>query len=149
MGGRLVLVASAILLAGWACAAEQAEEPDLEMQVTETEIAFARTMAERNFEAFTTFLSEEAIFFAGERPLRGKQEVAEAWSGYFEGEEPPFSWEPRTVEVLPSGNLALSTGPVHNRDGKHIADFTSIWRQEEPGVWKIVFDKGNPVCASR
>jgi len=28
--------------------------------------------------------------------------------------------------------------------GKPIARFNSIWRQEAPGVWRIVFDKGQP-----
>jgi len=27
-----------------------------------------------------------------------------------------------------------------------LATFSSIWRQESPGVWRIVFDKGNPEC---
>jgi len=45
--------------------------------------------------------------------------------------------------VLESGNLALSTGPVRDPSGKVTGSFTSIWRQEKPGVWRIVFDKGN------
>jgi hypothetical protein len=52
------------------------------------------------------------------------------------------------VEVLGSGTLALSTGPVRDPSGKLIGTFTSIWRQDAPGVWRIVFDKGNPVCKS-
>ena len=63
----------------------------------------------------------------------------------FRGESIPFSWEPEQVEVLDSGTLALSTGPVYDPNGKLIATFTSIWRQEMPGKWRIVFDKGNPV----
>ena len=42
------------------------------------------------------------------------------------------------------GTLALSTGPVRNPAGQPIARFNSIWRQEAPGVWRIVFDKGQP-----
>jgi hypothetical protein len=30
--------------------------------------------------------------------------------------------------------------------GKLISRFTSIWRQEAPGRWRIVFDNGEPVC---
>ena len=30
--------------------------------------------------------------------------------------------------------------------GKPVATFTSIWRLEAPGTWRIVFDKGNDVC---
>jgi len=42
--------------------------------------------------------------------------------------------------------LALSSGPVHDAKHKLIGRFTSIWRQEAPGVWRIVFDKGTDVC---
>jgi len=58
----------------------------------------------------------------------------------------PFSWEPAEVEVLDSGTLALSSGPVHDPAGRLIGTFTSIWRLEAPGRWRIVFDKGGEVC---
>ena len=64
----------------------------------------------------------------------------------YEGPTAPFSWEPQTVEVLDSGTLALSSGPVYDPKGKNFATFTSIWRLEAPGTWKIIFDKGNDVC---
>ena len=48
--------------------------------------------------------------------------------------------------MLDSGNLALSSGPVRDPSGKLVATFTSIWRQEGPGTWRIIFDKGNDVC---
>jgi hypothetical protein len=35
---------------------------------------------------------------------------------------------------------------VYDPGGKLVATFTSIWRLEAPGVWRIVFDKGNDVC---
>jgi len=120
-------------------------EASLQQQVMDTERAFARTMATRDHRAFTGFLSEETIFFSGDRPLHGKQAVAAWWKRHFEKPEAPFSWEPETVEVLDSGQLALSTGPVRDPKGKPIATFTSIWRLEGK-AWRIVFDKGNPVC---
>jgi ketosteroid isomerase-like protein len=58
----------------------------------------------------------------------------------------PFSWEPAEVEVLASGALALSSGPVRDPHGKLIGRFMSIWRLEAPGQWRVVFDKGSPVC---
>jgi ketosteroid isomerase-like protein len=110
-------------------------------EVRATETAFARTMALRDHAAFTTFLSDEAVFF-GRTVQHGKKEVADAWARFFNGDAAPFSWEPEQVEVLPSGNLALSSGPVYDPKGELIGRFTSIWRQEAPSVWKIVFDKG-------
>lgn len=118
----------------------------LEDQVAETERAFARTMAERDHAAFTAFLSEEVVFVAGTGVQRGKAEVAAAWLTYFAAAEAPFSWAPETVSVVDSGTLAISTGPVWDGAGKRTATYTSIWRQEEPRVWRIVFDRGTDAC---
>ena len=141
-----------ILLAGMAllmATAVYAGEPDpekLRQQVEDTERAFATTMADRDYDAFKTFLSNEAVFFSAEKPLRGKQQVTDVWKAYFEDPGAPFSWAPQQVEVLGSGTLALSTGPVNDPDGKLVARFTSIWRLESSGQWRIIFDKGNRAC---
>jgi ketosteroid isomerase-like protein len=119
---------------------------DLQKQVADTERAFARTMSDRDFAAFTRFLSAETIFFNGSKALRGKEAVADAWKRFFDKPEAPFSWRPEQVEVLDSGTLASSSGPVYDPSGRQIATFSSIWRLEAPGVWRIIFDKGNDVC---
>ncbi len=119
---------------------------DIQQVVADTERAFARTMAERDHAAFVRFVSEEAVFFSGTKVLRGKQQVADGWKPYYQGPTAPFSWQPEQVEVLQSGALALSSGPVRDAQGKLIATFSSVWRLEAPGVWRIVFDKGNEVC---
>lgn len=113
-------------------------------QVWAAELAFARTMADRDLSRFSEYLAEEAVFFAGTTALRGKSEVVEGWSQYFTGPDAPFSWEPDQVEVLASGGLALSTGPVLDPAGNVIARFNSIWRLEPSGEWRVVFDKGSP-----
>src|ERR1700693_5913377 len=117
-----------------------------EREVADTERAFAKTMADRDYSAFKSFLSDDAVFFSGSTALRGKQRVADAWQRFFEKAEAPFSWQPEQVEVLESGELALSTGPVRDAHGELFATFTSIWRREAAGQWRIVFDKGADVC---
>ena len=134
-----------VLLAGCASppsAPRPADRAALEQQVADTERAFAKTMADRDHEAFTRFLADETIFFSGPTPLRGKTAVAAYWKRFYEKPAAPFSWKPDQVQVLESGTLALSTGPVHDASGKCIGRYNSIWRQESPGAWKIVFDKG-------
>lgn len=113
-------------------------------QVWAAEVAFARSMADRDAQAFAEFIAEEAVFFAGTTPLHGKARVVEAWAGFFKEKEAPFSWAPDQVEVLASGTLALSTGPVRDPSGKVVARFSSIWRLEASNRWKVVFDKGGP-----
>lgn len=70
----------------------------------------------------------------------------QAWAGFYQGAQPPFSWEPKAVEVLDSGTLAISSGPVRDPAGKLIATFTSVWRHDPAGAWRIVFDKGARAC---
>jgi ketosteroid isomerase-like protein len=111
--------------------------------VRAAEVAFARTMADRDFEAFLGFVSEDAVFFAGNRPLRGRDEIGAAWRPFFEGSEPPFSWTPDVVQVLESGGLALSSGPVMAASGEPAGRFNSVWRLEPDGRWRVIFDKGS------
>jgi ketosteroid isomerase-like protein len=146
MRAAMAAGACVALFAGCALTPPQSNTADLQRQVADTERAFAKTMADRDHAAFVTFLSAEAIFFAGPTPLHGRQQVADAWKRFYEKPNAPFSWAPETVEVLDSGTLALSSGPVWDPKGKQFATFTSIWRLEAPGVWRIVFDKGNDVC---
>jgi len=113
-------------------------------QVWAAETAFARSMAERNVQAFAEFIADEAVFFAGTTALRGKAKVVEGWAGFFADKEAPFSWAPDQVEVLASGTLALSTGLVRDPAGKMVARFNSIWRLEGANRWRVVFDKGSP-----
>ena len=143
---KQILSAGVTLLMMTTVSAQQPDPGQLRQQVEDTERAFAATMADRDHNAFTSFLSEETVFFSGEAPLRGKQQVADAWKPYFEGPDAPFSWEPQQVEVLDSGTLALSSGPVRDPDGKLVATFTSIWRLDASGNWRIIFDKGNRAC---
>jgi ketosteroid isomerase-like protein len=120
------------------CGAEEPPSDDLGA----IETAFAATMADRDLEAFASFLDDEAIFYAGPTELRGKDAVVDAWSRFFEGENPPFSWNPEVVSVLESGKLGLTSGPVLDPEGNRVGTFNSIWRKNAAGIWKIVFDRG-------
>ncbi len=143
---RISLIALAGLIAGCAATAPKISHDAATREVEATERAFAKTMADRDFAAFQSFLADETVFFSGKEPLRGKAVVAERWKRLYEKPAAPFSWEPDQVEVLASGGLALSTGPVHDPQGKLIGRFQSIWRREASGQWRIVFDKGSEVC---
>lgn len=120
---------------------------ELRDQVWKAETAFAKTMADRDHAEFASFLADEAIFFGSKGVMRGKAEVAEGWKRFFEGPSAPFAWGPEKVEVLASGTLAMSSGPVSDPEsGKRVGTFNSVWRREMDGTWKIVLDNGCPQC---
>lgn len=141
-----LLVALALVPAG--AETKPNPKPDLHRQVFEAESSFAHTMAARDHKAFGQFVAEEGIFFGRRAVLRGRTEVLEGWKRYFDGPTAPFSWQPEVVEVLDSGSLAHSSGPVHDTDGKLIGTFNSTWRLDPDGRWRVVFDKGCEVCDS-
>lgn len=145
---RISLLLCAAALAS--CATPSVTTPparaELVAAVTAAETAFARTMADRDFAAFMRFVADDAIFLNGGRPLRGKAAVGGHWQRFFQSPSAPFSWRPEFVEVIESGALAQTTGPVMSPDGKIIARFYSTWRRSADGRWQVVFDDGYDVC---
>lgn len=123
--------------------AAQARDASAAAEVRAREIAFAQTMTDRDLDAFLRFVAPDAVFFNGSEPIRGREAVARAWAPFFEGPSAPFSWHPDVVEVLDSGDLALSSGPVRDPAGNPVGRFNSIWRKGADGRWLVVFDKGS------
>ncbi|MBC8119481.1 MAG: nuclear transport factor 2 family protein [Burkholderiaceae bacterium] len=141
-----LLVYSVLLLSACSSVTPRTDPALLKEQVTAAEVAFAKTMADRDLAAFSRLISDEAVFVNRGKAIRGKEAISAAWKGFYDSPRAPFSWKPDLVEVLPSGVLAYSTGPVMNPDGVLIARFNSIWRLEAPGQWRVVFDHGSEVC---
>jgi ketosteroid isomerase-like protein len=138
---RRLLFAALLLAAATAAAQSSLEARRAEVFVAER--AFARSMAERDFAAFGRYVAEDCVFF-GSTALHGREAVLAAWKPFFDGAQAPFSWEPDQVEVLSSGDLALSTGLVKNPAGAVTARFNSIWQRRADGGWQVIFDKGGP-----
>ena len=143
----LLNVGAVLALSMPASASDTAKQSlaELTEQVRATEIAFAKTLADRDVKAFTSMIAPDVIWL-GDRPLRGPAAVLASWQPFFEGPKAPFSWAPEIVEVQEGGKLALSTGPVMNPEGKRVGTYTSIWRREKSGKWLIIFDRGCPAC---
>jgi ketosteroid isomerase-like protein len=136
------LAVTAIAQAGWPDADEIARRV-VEARAAET--AFAAAFAARDVPGFRRFLAPDTIWM-GKEALHGPEAVMAAWNGLLTSPKPPFSWSPDLVLVLPSGDLARTTGPVLDADGKLTARFQSVWRRKVTGVWEIVFDFGTDVC---
>lgn len=113
--------------------------------LAQVERDFAQAFAERDRERFAAYLAEDAVFLNPDgTALRGKAAILEGWADFFTG-DPPFSWYPTVSEV--SGDLGLSQGPVLSPKGEWLANFSSVWRRQDDGTWKVVFD-GAPPCRS-
>jgi ketosteroid isomerase-like protein len=138
---RSLSLTAVCLLATVTAGGVRSSADELRRQVLESERAFAATMGARDFDAFSRFLAHEAIFMSGKEVLRSSDAVRKAWRRYYDGPRAPFSWQPEQVEVVDSGTLAYTSGPIRDREGKRIGSFNSVWRLEAPGRWRIVFDR--------
>ena len=154
-----LLMLPALLLAALSSAAAAAERVErlraLADEVSAAERDFARTMADRDLQAFAGFVAEDAVFRSGRELLIGRSAVVEGWRESFNPGPAPFSWEPDRVTVADSGTTAISSGPVHGPDGRIIGRFTTIWRKEgapDGGArWRVIVDQGVPLieCAAQ
>jgi len=141
------LLALFMLAAVTAASAAPSESIEtLAAEVRDAENAFAKSKADRDLAAFASHVADDAVFFGSKSALRGKAAVVEGWKALYEGPKAPFSWESADVQVLDSGKLAHSSGPVRDPSGKVVGNFNSIWRRAANGQWKVVFDKGCNVC---
>ena len=113
--------------------------------VKAAEIAFAKTMADRKLERFGDFVAEDAVF-NGRSAQIGHAAVMDAWKHFFDGPQAPFSWAPDAVAPTADGRYAISTGLVHDPAGKVAGRFTSIWRRDADGHWRVVADQGVDVA---
>ena len=114
-------------------------------EVKTTEIAFAKTMADRRFDRFADFVADDAVF-NGAKPHIGKPAVLDAWKGFFGATPAPFSWAPDAVAPTADGRYAISTGLARDAAGKVISRFTSIWRKDADGHWRVIVDQGVDVA---
>ena len=115
-----------------------------------TEIKFSLSAENRDAGSFRAFIDADARFL-GNSVTRGPAAIAAAWRDFFADDGPTIKWRPQFVEVLQDGTLALTRGPyrmiVTDEQGvatEHWGTFNSVWRLQDNGAWKVVFDAGSP-----
>lgn len=131
----LILPFVSVALAG----AAPVDEKDPVATLTAAERALAATAVREGFNpALLRFVAEDGIIFRPD-PVKGK-------SWLLSGEPMPatLDWWPEYVETSCDGKLGWSTGPVIRDGGPARSHYVTIWRREEDGLWRFVFDQGSP-----
>jgi len=115
------------------------------------EIGFSKSVETLQPTRFASFIDPDARFVGGS-VARGRETIVNNWHAFFVEDAPLIKWRPQFVEVLGSGDLALTRGPYrindkdeHGNPREAWGTFNSVWRLTQDGEWLIVFDAGgNP-----
>jgi ketosteroid isomerase-like protein len=141
-----VTVAVLLLFAAVSFATKQKSPtgPDLLIQL---ETDFAADVAKHGHDAFLTYFAEDGVEIVDGGGIDTKDAMRQ---------QPPWpegtslTWAPVKAEMAASGDLGYTYGnyvyAAKNKDGKLTASYgkyTSIWKKQKDGKWKVVVDMGN------
>jgi ketosteroid isomerase-like protein len=120
-------------------------------EIVKADAAFARSVADKNRDAFLSFLAEATTFGGGTpNELHGRDAVMKEWGEFFTADGPTLTWQPTKGEVIGAGDLGYTIGrsvfrrkaadgTVTERHGQYV----TVWKKEADGSWKVIFDTGS------
>ena len=111
------------------------------------EADFAADVAKHGHDAFLTYFAEDGVEVVdgGGFDTKDAMRKQPPWP-----EGTTLTWTPVKAEMAASGDLGYTYGnyvyTVKNKEGKLVANYgkyTSIWKKQKDGQWKVVVDMGN------
>jgi ketosteroid isomerase-like protein len=111
---------------------------------------FMKAAAEHGSEGYLSYYAEDAVEVPNGAPLiQGKVNIAKTM-GFLDEKDNQLTWTPVGADISASGDLGYTYGTYEFRskgkDGKPVIDrgkYTSIWKKQRDGSWKVVLDMGN------
>ena len=113
------------------------------------EARFAKDVAARGGAGFAEWFAEDGVALGnGAQPLIGR--VAIAKSANWDPKVYQLTWTPTDARMGPSGDMGFTWGHFegHSKDanGNPVTTsgrYTTIWRKQPDGNWKVVLDAGS------
>jgi ketosteroid isomerase-like protein len=111
---------------------------------------FMKAAAEHGSAGYMSYYAEDAVEMPnGAAIISGKLKVAKTM-GFLDDRNNHLSWTPVGADISSSGDLGYTYGTYEFRsvgkDGKPVVEngkYTSIWKKQKDGSWKVVLDMGN------
>ena len=114
------------------------------------EAEFMKAAAEKGSQGYMSYYADDAVEVPnGAALIQGKIEIAKGM-GFLDDRNNRLLWTPVGADVSGSGDLGYTYGTYEfhskDKDGKPTAEYgkyTSIWKLQKDGSWKVVLDMGN------
>ena|SRR5271163_1378015 len=142
----LLLLFPLLLFAAASVATKQKPIKGSEL-LMQLEANFAADVAKHGHDAFLTYFAEDGVEVVDGGGFNSKEDMRK---------QPPWpegtslTWMPVKAEMSASGDLGYTYGnyvySAKNKEGKLVANYgkyTSIWKKQKDGQWKVVVDMGN------
>ncbi|MBZ5655938.1 MAG: nuclear transport factor 2 family protein [Acidobacteriia bacterium] len=145
-----LLLASLLSTSSFATKQKPAQGSDLLVQL---EADFAKAVAEQGRAAFVTYFADDGVELEEGGGISTKDDIRKqpAWS-----EGTSLTWTPVKADMAASGDLGYTYGNYvfksKDKEGKPVTyygKYTSIWKKQKGGSWKVVVDMGNSSPAPR
>ncbi len=145
------LVATVLFSNGhpYASASQQANADTLR----QLEAEFMKAAAEHGSQGYLSYYADDADDAVevpnGAPIIQGKVNIAKGM-GFLDQKDNHLTWVPVGADISASGDLGYTYGTFEfrskDKDGKTVVDhgkYTSIWKKQKDGSWKVVLDMGN------
>ena len=111
---------------------------------------FMKAAAEKGSQGYMLYYADDAVEVPnGHALIAGKAAIA-ATMGFLDNKDNRLTWTPVGADISASGDLGYTYGTYEfrsrDKDGKPVVDYgkyTSIWKKQKDGSWRVVLDMGN------
>jgi len=111
---------------------------------------FMKAAAERGSQGYMSYYADDAVEVPNNAAyIQGKVEIAKGM-GFLDDKNNQLAWKPIGADISASGDLGYTYGTFEftskGKDGKPTVEhgkYTSIWKLQKDGSWKVVLDMGN------
>jgi ketosteroid isomerase-like protein len=142
-----LLLVTVVLRVDPITAAPVKASPDMLRQL---EAEFMKAAAEHGSQGYLAYYADDAIEVPnGAAIIQGKMNIAKTM-GFLDQKDNLLTWTPMGADMSASGDLGYTYGTYEfhskDKDGKAVVDhgkYTSIWKKQKDGSWKVVLDMGN------
>jgi ketosteroid isomerase-like protein len=143
-----VVMATALLADAHSAATPEPKTTAATLQRLERE--FMKAVADKGAQGYLSYYATDAVGIPdGEGFLRGRNEIAKR-AGYFDDKRNHMTWTPLGADVATSGDLGYTFGTYEfhgvdkdNQPMVSIGKYTTIWKLQQDGSWKVVLDMAN------
>jgi ketosteroid isomerase-like protein len=139
-----------LLLAAFMLGASANSQSDAAAALKKLEGEFMHAAADHGSQGYMSYYADDAVEAPnGHAFLIGKAEIAKTM-GFLDDPNNHLLWTPVGGDMAASGDLGYTYGTFEfrsrDKEGKLVSNYgkyTSIWKRQKDGSWKVVLDMGN------